>query len=51
MWTAGSWNAALTVFTGIFVAATPTIEGYTTWTGAVAAGSEPGSYIWDGVWS
>lgn len=50
MWT-GSWNKALTIYTGKFVANSPTSDGFRTWTGTVAVGSDPGSFIWDGTWS
>ncbi len=50
MWT-GSWNAALTVYTGTYVFAAPIAGGFTTWTGTVAVGSDYGSYVWDGTWS
>lgn len=45
MW-AGAWNNEATVFTGVW--SEP--NGSLRWTGSVAVGSDPGSYIWDGKW-
>lgn len=46
MW-AGSWNAKLTVYTGVYT----TPDGTRIWTGHCAVGSDPGFYIWEGIWT